>query len=294
MHIQDIIETLLGFWAKRGCAVLQPWDMPVGAGTFHPATTLKSLGPEPWNAVYVQPSRRPTDGRYGKHPNRLQRYYQLQVVQKPSPDDFQEIYLDSLDTLGISKYEHDIRFVEDNWESPTLGAWGLGWEVWLDGMEVTQYTYFQEVGGIKCRPVMGEITYGVERLAMSLQECDSVYSLMWNNKLRYSEMHMKDENEQSYYNFDWTDTDTLVKQLRISQSLCEKLLENEVPLVMPAYEQVLISSHLFNLIDARGHYSVAARATEILRIRKMATQVCEAYVINQQNDNQPTLLSKKA
>ncbi len=278
MHIQDIVSGLLSFWAGRGCAVLQPVDMPVGAGTFHPATTLRALGPEPWSAAYVQPSRRPTDGRYGRHPNRLQRYYQLQVVQKPSPDDFQQAYLDSLSGLGISGADHDIRFVEDDWESPTLGAWGLGWEVWVDGMEVTQFTYFQEVGGIQCSPVMGEITYGIERLAMYLQDCDDVYDLSWCEGLSYGELHRVDEEEQSAYNFEGEDTDVLLARLAECGQACRDLLGGDPPLVAPAYEQVMLSSHVFNLIDARGHYSAEARADAIAGIRRLATKVAGEHV----------------
>lgn len=277
MHIQDIIDRLLGYWARRGCAVLQPLDLPVGAGTFHPATTLRALGPEPWNAAYVQPSRRPGDGRYGRHPNRLQRYYQLQVVQKPVPESFQQDYLDSLAALGIGGDEHDIRFVEDDWESPTLGAWGLGWEVWVDGMEVTQFTYFQEIGGLPCKPVMGEITYGVERLAMYLQDCDDVFDLKWNESVSYGELHRHDELEQSTYNFEGQDTEVLLAHLEHCQEHCQRLLEQDPLLVMPAYEHVILSSHMFNVIDARGHYSVQARAEEIAEIRRLATLVAKNY-----------------
>ena len=282
MHIQDIITNLLGFWAKQGCAVLQPLDLPVGAGTFHPATALRALGPEHWHAAYVQPSRRPTDGRYGRHRNRLQRYYQLQVVQKPVPEDFQELYLQSLEQLGITGKDHDIRFVEDDWESPTLGAWGLGWEVWVDGMEVTQYTYFQEVGGQPCDPMMGEITYGVERLAMFLQNCDSVYDLKWNDNLTYFELHNKDEEEQSHYNFHGKDINELHTQFIAAEKLCRELLAaRPQPLIMPAYEQVICCSHAFNLLDAHGYYSVDARAGAIATIRRLANQVAAAYVEQQ-------------
>lgn len=281
MHIQDIIANLLGFWAKQGCAVLQPLDLPVGAGTFHPATALRALGPQPWNATYVQPSRRPTDGRYGRHRNRLQRYYQLQVVQKPAPKNFQKLYLQSLKELGITGKDHDIRFVEDDWESPTLGAWGLGWEVWVDGMEVTQYTYFQEVGGQKCNPMMGEITYGVERLAMFLQDCDSVYDLTWNDELSYGDLHQRDELEQSHYNFDGKDTEELQAHFDACAKLCGELLRHKPPLIMPAYEQVINCSHAFNLLDAHGHYSVDARAKAIAAIRSLANQVAAAYVERQ-------------
>ena len=289
-NIQDIIRTLLDFWAGEGCSVLQPLDLPVGAGTFHPATALRALGPEHWHAAYVQPSRRPTDGRYGRHRNRLQRYYQLQVVQKPAPEKFQKLYLKSLGQLGITGKDHDIRFVEDDWESPTLGAWGLGWEVWVDGMEVTQFTYFQEVGGQKCNPMMGEITYGVERLAMFLQDCDSVYDLKWNNGLTYSDLHKQDELEQSRYNFDGSDTDELLAQFTAAKELCRKLLKESGshPLIMPAYEQVICCSHVFNLLDAHGYYSVDARAEAIATIRSLANQVAAAYVEKQPAPSQTT------
>ena len=292
MNIQDIVSKLLGFWAGRGCAVLQPLDLPVGAGTFHPATTLRALGPEPWNAAYVQPSRRPTDGRYGRHPNRLQRYYQLQVVQKPSPDDFQDAYLESLSMLGIRATEHDVRFVEDDWQSPTLGAWGLGWEVWIDGMEVTQFTYFQEVGGEPCSPVMGEITYGVERLAMYLQECDDVYLLKWNDELTYGELHQVDELEQSSYNFEQSDVKSLLSRFNSALVQCDKLLNCIPLLVTPAYEIVIDCSHVFNLIDASGHYSVDERAHAIAQIRKRSSKVAKAHLAQREQAGYP-LLDKK-
>ncbi len=277
MYVQQLISELQHFWQQRGCSVLQPLDLQVGAGTFHPATTLRALGPEPWSAVYVQPSRRPGDGRYGRHPNRLQRYYQLQVVQKPSPDDFQQAYLDSLDQIGISGKEHDIRFVEDDWESPTLGAWGLGWEVWVDGMEITQFTYFQEVGGIVCAPVMGEITYGIERLAMFLQECDDVYALDWSPNLKYGELYQQNEKEQSFYNFELADVKLLLETFNASLDQSNLLLEQDPALVMPAYEAVLAGSHTFNLLDARGHYSVEARAAAITQVREQANKAAAAY-----------------
>ena len=283
MHIQDIITNLLGFWAKQGCAVLQPLDLPVGAGTFHPATALRALGPQPWKAAYVQPSRRPTDGRYGRHRNRLQRYYQLQVVQKPAPKDFQDLYLKSLEKLGITGKEHDIRFVEDDWESPTLGAWGLGWEVWLDGMEVTQFTYFQEIGGQQCDPMMGEITYGVERMAMFLQNQDDVYELSWSEGLSYGDLYQKNEEEQSQYNFHGKDANKLLAQFAAAEKLCQDFLKAKPqPLLMPAYEQVIHCSHAFNLLDAHGHYSADARAKAIIAIRSLANQVAAAYVKRQQ------------
>ena len=292
MHIQQLILSLQQFWLQRGCNILQPLDLPVGAGTFHPATALRALGPEPWHATYVQPSRRPGDGRYGQHPNRLQRYYQLQVVQKPSPDDLQQAYLDSLDQLGISGKEHDIRFVEDDWESPTLGAWGLGWEVWVDGMEVTQFTYFQEVGGIACKPVMGEITYGVERLAMFLQGVDSVYDLTWSATLNYGELYKVNEQEQSVYNFELADTPLLLRNFSDSLRQCTTLLNRDLALVAPAYEAVLTCSHIFNLLDARGRYSVDARAAAIAQVRDKAAAVAEAFCAQRARLNHP-LLNRK-
>lgn len=277
--VEKIIAELQQFWSKQGCAILQPYDMPVGAGTFHPATALKALGPEPWNAVYVQPSRRPTDGRYGRHPNRLQRYYQLQVVMKPNPKNFQQLYMDSLETLGITRFDHDIRFIEDDWKSPTLGAWGLGWEVWCDGMEITQYTYFQEVGGVRCKPYMGEITYGVERLAMYLQDKDDVYDLLWNDTLTYDELHRNDEYEQSSYNYANFDTNDLLDKFDTSRKKCIYFLEEtEEAKIIPAYEAVLECSHFFNLLDAHGHYTRDTRTASIKSIHGLACKVAKAYV----------------
>lgn len=276
MHVEEIIRRLQDYWSRRGCAVLQPLDLPVGAGTFHPDTALRALGPEPWHAVYVQPARRPTDGRHGRHPNRLQRYYQLQVVQKPSPDDFQDAYLASLEELGISGGEHDLRFVEDDWKSPTLGAWGLGWEIWCDGMEISQFTYFQEMGGQCCKPVMGEITYGIERLAMHLQDVDDVYQLKWNATLTYSDLHQRNEVEQSAYNYKGPDTEALAAHLAASAQTCRHQLR--AGMVLPAYETVLACSHLFNLLDARGCYSADERAAAITRVRQLACQVAAAHV----------------
>ncbi|MDX1399650.1 MAG: glycine--tRNA ligase subunit alpha, partial [Oceanospirillum sp.] len=253
---QGLILALQQYWADQGCVVLQPLDMEVGAGTFHPATFLRSIGPETWNAAYVQPSRRPTDGRYGENPNRLQHYYQFQVVMKPSPANIQELYLGSLRMMGIDTNVHDVRFVEDNWESPTLGAWGLGWEVWLNGMEVTQFTYFQQAGGIECYPVTGEITYGLERIAMYIQGVDSVYDLVWTvdpagNKVTYGDVFHQNEVEQSAFNFEHADVPMLFKNFDHAESECQKLLALETPLPLPAYEQVLKASHTFNLLDAR-------------------------------------------
>lgn len=279
MTFQELILTLQQFWADKGCVVLQPLDMEVGAGTFHPATFLRSIGPERWNSAYVQPSRRPTDGRYGENPNRLQHYYQFQVVLKPSPDNIQELYLDSLKMLGFDPLEHDIRFVEDNWESPTLGAWGLGWEVWLNGMEVTQFTYFQQVGGIDCYPVTGEITYGLERLAMYIQNVDNVYDLIWSEGefgvTTYGDVFHQNEVEQSTYNFEYADTDFLFQLFDDCEKQCLSLIENK--LALPAYEFVLKASHTFNLLDARKAISVTERQRFILRVRTLARAVAQAY-----------------
>ncbi len=277
---QDLVSALQSFWADQGCAVLQPLDMQVGAGTFHPATFLRAIGPEPWHAAYVQPSRRPTDGRYGDNPNRLQHYYQFQVVLKPSPDNIQALYLQSLQALGIDPGIHDIRFVEDNWESPTLGAWGLGWEVWLNGMEITQFTYFQQAGGLDCRPVTGEITYGLERIAMYLQECASVYDLLWTDgplgRLSYGDVFHQNEVEMSAYNFEQADTAALLNTFDTCEKECQRLVEAELPL--PAYEMVIQASHSFNLLDARHAVSVTERQRYILRVRSMARAVAEAYL----------------
>lgn len=277
---QGLILALQQYWADQGCVILQPLDMEVGAGTFHPATFLKALGPETWNSAYVQPSRRPTDGRYGENPNRLQHYYQFQVVMKPSPENFQELYLDSLRMMGVDPLVHDVRFVEDNWESPTLGAWGLGWEVWLNGMEVTQFTYFQQAGGIECYPVTGEITYGLERIAMYLQGVDSVYDLVWTldpqgNPVTYGDIWLQNEQEQSTYNFELADVDALFAWFDQCEKECNKLLEAKLPL--PAYEQVLKASHTFNLLDARHAVSVTERQRFILRVRTLAREVALLY-----------------
>jgi len=276
---QDFILTLQGYWSGQGCVLLQPYDMEMGAGTFHPATFLRAIGPEPWSAAYVQPSRRPTDGRYGENPNRLQHYYQYQVVIKPSPADIQDLYLGSLKALGIDPLVHDIRFVEDNWESPTLGAWGLGWEVWLNGMEISQFTYFQQVGGLECTPVTGEITYGLERLAMYLQGVASVFDLIWTDgplgKVTYGDVYHQNEVEQSRYNFEEADTASLLTWFDTCEKECTRLLEKNLPL--PAYEQVLKASHSFNLLDARRALSVTERQRYILRIRALARAVAQAY-----------------
>ncbi|HCR98202.1 MAG: glycine--tRNA ligase subunit alpha [Halomonas sp.] len=277
---QGLILALQQYWAEQGCVILQPLDMEVGAGTFHPATFLRSIGPESWNAAYVQPSRRPTDGRYGENPNRLQHYYQFQVVMKPSPSNLQDLYLGSLKRLGLDPLIHDVRFVEDNWESPTLGAWGLGWEVWLNGMEVTQFTYFQQAGGIECYPVTGELTYGLERIAMYLQNVDSVYDLVWaiapdGSQVTYGDVYLQNEREQSTYNFEHADVDQLFASFDHQERECAKLLTANLPL--PAYEQVLKASHTFNLLDARHAISVTERQRFILRVRTMARDVAHTY-----------------
>ncbi len=279
LTFQEIILRLQQFWADRGCVVLQPLDMEVGAGTFHPATFLRAVGPESWNAAYVQPSRRPTDGRYGENPNRLQHYYQFQVVMKPSPAEFQQLYLESLAALGIDTAIHDVRFVEDNWESPTLGAWGLGWEVWLNGMEVTQFTYFQQAGGLECYPVTGEITYGIERIAMYLQGVDSIYDLVWAEgpagTVSYGDVFHQNEVEMSRYNFEEADVAQLFTFFDHCESEAMRLVEKSLPL--PAYEMVMKASHTFNLLDARHAISVTERQRFILRVRTLARAVAQAY-----------------
>ena len=284
---QDLILTLHGYWAGHGAVILQPYDMEVGAGTFHPATTLRSIGPLPWKAAYVQPCRRPSDGRYGENPNRLQHYYQYQVILKPSPDNLQELYLGSLAAIGIDPLEHDIRFVEDDWESPTLGAWGLGWEVWCDGMEVSQFTYFQQVGGLDCDPVSGELTYGLERLAMYVQGVDNVYDLNFNGgegsgRVAYGDVFLQAEQEYSRYNFEYADTDMLLRHFNDAEAECQRLLEEGGRgachlLAQPAYDQCIKASHIFNLLDARGVISVTERQAYILRVRAMAKGCCEAW-----------------
>ena len=283
LTFQQLILRLNEFWDRQGCVLLQPYDMEVGAGTFHTATFLRAIGPEPWNAAYVQPSRRPKDGRYGENPNRLQHYYQYQVVMKPSPLDIQQRYLESLDAIGIEARDHDIRFVEDDWESPTLGAWGLGWEVWLDGMEVTQFTYFQEVGSLACRPVLGEITYGLERLAMYLQGKDNIFELVWTagseargtTPILYRDVYHQNELEQSRYNFELSNADMLFRHFAEFEAEARRLIEAQC--VLPAYEMVLKCSHSFNLLDARGAISVTERAVYIGRVRALARAVAQAY-----------------
>ena len=292
---QEVIQKLQEFWANNGCVILQPFDKPMGAGTSHTATFLKSIGPEPWFAAYVQPSRRPKDGRYGDSPNRLQHYYQFQVALKPSPDNIQELYLNSLKTLGVDLKIHDIRFVEDNWENPSLGAWGLGWEVWLDGMEVSQFTYFQQVGGLDCKPVLGEITYGLERLAMYLQEVDNVYDLIWTrtldgNVVTYGDVFLQNEIEQSTYNFEYSDTSWLFSQFDQFEEQSKRVLNHN--LVLPGYELILDAAHTFNLLDAHGAISVTERATYIGRIRNLARLVAEKYYQSREALGFPLLKSK--
>ncbi|WP_119679099.1 glycine--tRNA ligase subunit alpha [Indioceanicola profundi] len=277
LSFQGVILTLQQFWSEQGCTILQPYDMEVGAGTFHPATTLRALGPDAWNAAYVQPSRRPKDGRYGENPNRLQHYYQFQVIMKPSPADIQELYLKSLVALGIDPALHDIRFVEDDWESPTLGAWGLGWEVWCDGMEVTQFTYFQQVGGIECNPVAAELTYGLERLAMYIQGVENVYDLDYNGRgVTYGEVFHRAEQEFSAHNFEHADTDMLFRHFQDAEKECKALLA--AGLALPAYDQCIKASHRFNLLDARGVISVVERQSYILRVRELAKACCDVWL----------------
>ncbi len=280
LSFQDLIFTLQRFWADQGCVLLQPYDIEMGAGTFHPATTLRALGSKPWKAAYVQPSRRPTDGRYGENPNRMQHFYQFQVIIKPSPDNFQDLYLSSLYALGIDPKMHDLRFVEDDWESPTLGAWGLGWEVWCDGMEVSQFTYFQQVGGFDCNPVSGELTYGLERLAMYVQGVDNVYALDWNGAgVTYGDIYQQAEQEFSAYNFDHASVEILQAHVADAESECASLLDKG--LALPAYDQCMKASHLFNLLDARGVISVTERAAFIARVRALAKGCCAQWLTSQ-------------
>ncbi len=287
MTYQELILALQDYWSSKGCLVVQPYDIEKGAGTFHPATFLRCLGPEPWHVAYVEPSRRPTDGRYGDNPNRLQHYYQFQVIIKPSPDDIQELFLDSLKSFGINPLEHDIRFVEDDWESPTLGAWGLGWEVWLDGMEITQFTYFQQAGGIDLDPISAEITYGTERIAMYLQEVESVYDLEWTKGITYGEIHHQSEVQFSKYNFEESDPAMLGDLFNMYEQECRSLIEKQLPL--PAYEYCLKSSHTFNLLDARGAIGVAERASYIARVRTLANLCATSYLQTRENLGFPLL-----
>ncbi|WAK02821.1 glycine--tRNA ligase subunit alpha [Methylobacter sp. YRD-M1] len=293
---QGLILALQKYWSSQGCILLQPLDQEVGAGTFHPATFLRAIGPEPWNTAYVQPSRRPTDGRFGENPNRLQHYYQFQVALKPSPDNIQELYLNSLRHLGLDLLEHDIRFVEDNWESPTLGAWGLGWEVWLNGMEVTQFTYFQQVGGLECKPVLGEITYGLERIAMYLQGVKSVYDLIWTKgpfgTVTYGDVFHQNEVEMSAFNFEQANVEFMFQCFDTYEQECRKLIDLDLPL--PAYEMVLKASHAFNLLDARHAISVTERQRYILRVRNMSKSVAEAYYQRRESLGFPMLTGQGA
>jgi glycyl-tRNA synthetase alpha chain len=282
---QDLILTLQHFWAARGCVVLQPYDVEMGAGTFHPATTLRALGPRPWRAAYVQPSRRPKDGRYGENPNRLQHYYQFQVILKPAPADVLDLYLDSVKAIGIDPMLHDIRFVEDDWESPTLGAWGLGWEVWCDGMEITQFTYFQQVGGFDCDPVSAEITYGLERLAMYVQGVEFVYDLAFNDQFRYGDVFHQAEREFSAFDFEFADTGMLFRHFEDAERECKSLVSAD--LALPAYDQCIKASHCFNLLDARGVISVTERAAYIARVRTLAKACCEAWLASGQGSYAP-------
>ncbi|GAB6100266.1 glycine--tRNA ligase subunit alpha [Halanaerocella petrolearia] len=287
MKFQEIINNLNQFWSEQKCIIRQPYDVEVGAGTMNPSTFLRSLGPEPWNVAYVEPCRRPDDGRYGENPNRLQHYYQYQVIMKPSPDNIQEIYLKSLEALGIDPDKHDIRFVEDNWENPTVGAWGLGWEVWLDGMEITQFTYFQQVGGIECQPVSVEITYGLERIAMYLQEVDSVYDIEWVDGIKYGDVHHQGEVEHSTYNFEEADVDKLLTLFNLYEEEAQSVIDKG--LVLPAYDYVLKCSHTFNLLDARGAISVTERTSYISRVRDLAKACAQVYVQQREELGHPLL-----
>ena len=287
MTFQELILALEKYWADHGCIIQQPYDIEVGAGTFNPATFLRTLGPEPWNVAYVEPSRRPTDGRYGENPNRLQHYYQYQVIMKPSPLDVQDLYIDSLKSFGIDPLDHDIRFVEDDWESPTLGAWGLGWEVWLDGMEITQFTYFQQVGGFDLDPVCVEITYGIERIAMYLQKVDNVYDLEWGHGIKYRDVHHKGEVEFSIYNFEEADMEMLRKLFDMYEGESEKMAEKG--LVLPAYDYCLKCSHVFNILDARGAISVTERTSYIGRVRNLARLTAEGYLNQRENMGYPLM-----
>lgn len=291
---QQLIFKLQQYWAEQGCVIAQPYDMEMGAGTFHPATFLRAIGPEMWRAAYVQPCRRPTDGRYGENPNRLQHYYQFQVLLKPSPDNIQQLYLDSLKVIGVDVKAHDIRFVEDNWESPTLGAWGLGWEVWLDGMEISQFTYFQQIGGLDCKPVTGEMTYGLERIAMCLQDCSNIFDLVWtdtgNGVVTYGDIYHQNEVEMSKYNFDLSDTASLFEWFDTCEKESQKLIEAGLPL--PAYEMTMKASHTFNLLDARGAISVTERQSYILRVRTLSRAVAQAYYESRESLGFPLLKRK--
>jgi glycyl-tRNA synthetase alpha chain len=292
VNFQELILALDKYWADYGCVIQQPYDLEVGAGTFNPATFLRALGPEPWNVAYVEPSRRPTDGRYGENPNRLQHYYQYQVILKPSPFDIQELYLNSLRSFGIDPLDHDIRFVEDDWESPTLGAWGLGWEVWLDGMEITQFTYFQQCGGIDLNPVSGELTYGIERIAMYIQEIDNVYDLKWNDHVTYGDVHHMGEVEWSHYNFEFADVEMLRKFFDMCEAESVRMAEKE--LVLPTYDYCLKCSHIFNLLNARGAISVAERTSYIGRVRTLARLSAEGYLKQREKMGYPLMVKRES
>ena len=294
MNLQQLILTLQNFWVEQGCVLQQPYDMEKGAGTFHPDSFLRALGPEPWKAAYVEPSRRPADGRYGENPNRLGKYFQFQVLLKPSPLNIQELYLNSLRALGLDLLEHDIRFVEDDWESPTLGAWGLGWEVWADGMEISQFTYFQQCGGIELDVISGELTYGVERIAMYLQNIDNVYELAWNDTLTYGDIRHQEEVEHSVYAFEAVNIEETRRLFEMSEAECLRLVSLESPLVMPAYDQCIKSSHYFNLLDARGAISVTERQRYIGRVRKLARRCAQAYLAQRESLGFPLLKGAKA
>jgi len=287
MTFQEIIFKLKSYWANKGCISLEPYDIPMGAATFHPSTFLRAIGPEPWRAVYPQPCRRPTDGRYGENPNRLQHYYQLQVILKPSPDDIQNMYLDSLASIGIDKEKNDIKFVDDNWESPSLGAAGVGWEVWLNGMEISQFTYFQQVGGLECKPVTGELTYGLERIAMHLQSIDNLYNIKWNKDITYGEIYMQNEKENSQYNFEFVDSKILSKNFDDLEEECINLIEND--LAIPAYDLLLQNSHTLNLLDSRQAISSTERQAYILRLRKLSNLIAKKFLENREKIDFPLM-----
>ena len=287
MTFQEIIFKLKSFWADNGCISLEPYDYPVGAATFHPFTFLRALGPEPWQAVYVQPCRRPTDGRYGENPNRLQHYFQLQVILKPSPDEIQDLYIESLESIGVHRNKNDIKFIDDNWESPSLGAAGVGWEVWLNGMEISQFTYFQQIGGLDCNPVTGELTYGLERIAMHLQEVDNLYAVKWNNEISYGEIYLQNEEENSKYNFEFVEPKILIKFFEDMEIECMKLLENGLPI--PAYDILLQNSHTLNLLDSKQAISSTERQAYILRLRKLSFLIAKKYLENREKINFPLM-----
>ena len=287
MTFQEIIFKLKSFWADNGCISLEPYDYPIGAATFHPSTFLRALGPEPWHAVYAQPCRRPTDGRYGENPNRLQHYFELQVILKPSPDEIQDLYIESLASIGVHRNKNDIKFIDDNWESPSLGAAGVGWEVWLNGMEISQFTYFQQIGGLDCNPVTGELTYGLERIAMHLQEVDNLYAVKWNNEISYGEIYLQNEEENSKYNFEFVEPKILIKFFEDMEVECIKLLENGLPI--PAYDILLQNSHTLNLLDSKQAISSTERQAYILRLRKLSFLIAKKYLENREKINFPLM-----